>query len=241
MRRPDARPLYMQVEAILKERIVSGAWVSGQALPAEPELAADLGVSAGTLRRALAELERRHLIERRQGRGTYVAQQTSERALGQFFRVRNLAGNPVEPETLITRVVTAPASEEDVECLHLSPGAEVHRIDRSRIFEGEPRIVERITLPAALFPGLSLPLAPEQLGTEIYVHYRYRHGIIVVRADEKLSATPASEEDAAVLGCAVGTPLLLIERVTFDAAGRAVELRVSRLDTRAHRYAVEIV
>ena len=122
--------------------------------PADPE--------AEPLRRALAELERRHLIERRQGRGTYVAQQTSERALGQFFRVRNLAGKPVEPETLITRVVTAPASEEEAEGLDLPPGAEVHRIARSRIFEGEPRIVERITLPAALFPGLSLPLAPEQ-------------------------------------------------------------------------------
>jgi GntR family transcriptional regulator len=76
---------------------------------------------------------------------------------------------------------------------------------------------------------------------EIYVYYRNRHGIIVVRSDEKLSAIAATEADSAVLGCAVGTPLLLIERVTFDAAGRAVEMRVSRLDTRAHRYAVEIV
>jgi GntR family transcriptional regulator len=241
MRRPDARPLYVQVEAILNERIVSGSWRSGQVLPAEPELAAELGVSAGTLRRALAGLERRHLIQRRQGRGTYVAQQTSEQALGQFFRVRDLAGRPVEPVTLVTALVTGPATEEEAACLRLAPGEEVHRIDRSRIFEGEPRIAERITLPAVLFPGFSLPLAPEQLGMEIYVYYRNRHGIIVVRSDEKLSAMAATESDSAVLGCAVATPLLLIERVTFDAAGRAVEMRVSRLDTRAHRYAVEIV
>jgi len=241
MRRPDARPLYVQVEAILNERIVSGGWRSGQALPAEPELAAELGVSAGTLRRALARLERRHLIERRQGRGTYVAQQTSEQALGQFFRVRNRAGEPVEPETLITGVETGPATEGEAGPLGLAEGEAVHRIDRRRIFEGEPRIAERLTLPAALFPGLSLPLAPAQLGSEIYVHYRNAHGIIVVRSDENLSATAAGAEDAAVLGCPEGTPLLLIERLTFDAAGRAVERRVSRLDTRAHRYAVEIV
>jgi GntR family transcriptional regulator len=240
LRRPDARPLYIQVEAILNDRIVSGTWKSGQALPAEPELAAELGVSAGTLRRALAGLERRHLIERRQGRGTFVTQQTSQKALGQFFRVRNRAGKPVEPETLITRVVTEPASEEEATGLRLPPGELVHRIDRSRIFEGEPRIAERITLPAALFPNLSLPLAPAQLAMEIYVYYRDAHGIIVVRSDENLSATAATEEDAVVLHCPVGTPLLLIERVTFDAAGRPVELRVSRLDTRAHRYAVEI-
>ncbi|SHJ75143.1 GntR family transcriptional regulator [Roseomonas rosea] len=240
MRRPDARPLYVQVEAILNDRIVSGDWKSGQALPAEPELAAELGVSAGTLRRALARLEQRHLIERRQGRGTYVTQQTSEQALGQFFRVRNLAGRPVEPDTFITGVSTGPASEEEAARLRLRQGEAVHRIDRSRIFEGEPRIAERITLPAALFPGLSLPLAPAQLASEIYVHYRNAHGIIVVKSEENLSATAATEADAAVLNCPVGTPLLLIERVTFDAAGRVVELRVSRLDTRAHRYAVEI-
>ena len=241
MRRPDARPLYIQVEAILNERIVSGAWTSGQALPAEPELAAELGVSAGTLRRALALLERRHLIERRQGRGTFVTQQTSKQALGQFFRVRNLAGMPVEPQTFITGVSTGAATPEEAARLRLGPEEPVHRIDRSRVFEGEPRIAERITLPAALFPGLSLPLAPKQLGTEIYVHYRNAHGIIVVQSEENLSATAATEADAAMLHCPVGTPLLLIERVTFDAAGRPVELRVSRLDTRAHRYAVEIV
>ncbi|HEY8611983.1 MAG TPA: GntR family transcriptional regulator [Roseomonas sp.] len=241
MRRPDARPLYVQVEAILNDRIVSGDWKSGQALPAEPELAAELGVSAGTLRRALARLEQRHLIERRQGRGTYVAQQTSQQALGQFFRVRNLAGRPVEPETLITSVFTGPATAEEGKQLRLLPEEAVHRIDRSRIFEGEPRIAERITLPAALFPNLSLPLAPKQLGTEIYVHYRNAHGIIVVKSEENLSATAAAPEDAVLLGCPTGTPLLLIERVTFDAAGRPVELRVSRLDTRAHRYAVELV
>ena len=241
MRRPDARPLYAQVETILNDRIVSGTWNPGQALPAEPELAAELGVSPGTLRRALARLERRHLIERRQGRGTFVARQTSQQALGQFFRVRTPDGRPVGPDSFVTRVETGPATPAEAGCLRLAPGEAVHRIDRSRLLEGAPRIAERITLPAALFPGLSLPLAPEQLGMEIYVHYRVAHGIIVVRSDESLSATPATTEDARALGCPAGTPLLLIERVTFDAAGRAVEMRVSRLDTRAHRYAVEIV
>jgi GntR family transcriptional regulator len=240
MRRPDARPLYVQVEAILNDRIVSGEWNPGQAMPAEPELAAELGVSAGTLRRALSRLERRRLIERRQGRGTYVAQQTSAQALDQFFRVRNMGGRPVEPESFITHVETGPTTAEEAHSLGLAPGEAVHRIDRSRLLERETRLAERIVLPASLFPGLSLPLAPRRLGMEIYVYYRNAHGIIVVRAEENLSACAADAEEAAIIGCPPGTPLLLIERVTFDAAGRAVELRRSRLDTRGHRYAVEI-
>lgn len=239
-RRPDPRPLYAQVEAILNERIVRGDWPPGGAIPAEPELAAGLGVSAGTLRRALAGLERRHLIERRQGRGTFVARQTSQQALGQFFRVRDLDGRPVEPASLITSVETGDATAEEARVLRLEPRAPVHRIDRSRALDGAPRILERISLPAALFPGLILPLAPEQLETEIYVHYQSAHGIIVVRSEESLSATVATEAQARALGLPPGAPLLLIERVTFDAAGRPVERRVSRLDTRGHRYAVEI-
>ncbi|MFC7551838.1 GntR family transcriptional regulator [Pseudoroseomonas wenyumeiae] len=93
--RLDARPLYQQVETVLIDRIASGAWPPGHSLPAEPELAAELGVSQGTVRKALAELERRNLIERRQGRGTTVLRHTGDTARFHFFRLRDLSGTAV--------------------------------------------------------------------------------------------------------------------------------------------------
>ena len=54
--RPDARPLYAQVESILNARIAAGEWQPGHALPSEPELAQELGVSHGTVRKALDAL-----------------------------------------------------------------------------------------------------------------------------------------------------------------------------------------
>jgi DNA-binding LacI/PurR family transcriptional regulator len=56
----------------IESRIRSGVYGPGQRLPAEVRLAADLGVSRGTLRHALASLRRSGLIEGTPGRGTFV-------------------------------------------------------------------------------------------------------------------------------------------------------------------------
>ena len=56
---PDAesplgyRPLYRQVRALLVRRLAEGVWQPGQLLPSEGQLAAELGVSQGTVREAL--------------------------------------------------------------------------------------------------------------------------------------------------------------------------------------------
>ncbi|WP_376100288.1 GntR family transcriptional regulator [Roseomonas sp. CCTCC AB2023176] len=240
MRRPDPRPLYQQVETILRERIVGRTWSPGHLLPSEPELAEELGVSPGTVRRALAALERAHLIERRQGRGTFVANQTSEQALDQFFRVRDLHGQHVVPETVIHAVEAAEATAAEAKALSVPRGAPVHRIRRSRRLGGVAAVVETITLPAALFPGLDLPLAPARLGMEIYVHYRRAHGIIVTSAQEEIAARGATAAEADALGVPVGTPVLEVVRTARDGTDRPVERRVTVLHTAAHRYAVDL-
>src|SRR5205085_5533250 len=67
------RPLYRQVKELLIKRLGDGSWAPGQLLPSEPEIAAGLGVSPGTVRKALDEMSSESLLVRRQGRGTFVA------------------------------------------------------------------------------------------------------------------------------------------------------------------------
>lgn len=67
-------PLYYQLQEVLKERIESGIWRPGGALPSEPELARRFGVSRVVVRQALAILEDDRQIVRIKGRGTFVAQ-----------------------------------------------------------------------------------------------------------------------------------------------------------------------
>jgi len=63
------RPLYRQVKELLMKRLGDGSWAPGQLLPSEPEIAAGLGVSPGTVRKALDEMSSESLLVRRQGRG----------------------------------------------------------------------------------------------------------------------------------------------------------------------------
>jgi DNA-binding LacI/PurR family transcriptional regulator len=67
-----ARPAHRRVYSVLEQRITTGAWPVGTRLPAEPEIAAQLGVSRGTLRRALARLRERGLVDGAPGRGSFV-------------------------------------------------------------------------------------------------------------------------------------------------------------------------
>ena len=237
--RPRAAPLYARIEAALRARIAAGEWAPGAALPTEPALAAEYGVSQGTLRRALAALEAQKLIARRQGAGTYVAEATSERALFHFFRVVTPDGARPVPTSIAHRLQTRPATAAERAALALPARARVVALDRLRLIEGHPAILESIALPAARFQGFDLPLH-QVLEDELYVHYQRRHGVTVLRVEEELGAEPAGPEAAAHLGVAPGAPLLAIARRALDVLDRPVEWRRSWMATGRLRYAIEL-
>ena len=88
----QALPLYQRVHDAVMARIVSGDLAPGVMLPSEFDLAAQYSVSQGTARKALSKLEQSGLVERHQGKGTFVATTTPETSLFHFFRLRHQDG-----------------------------------------------------------------------------------------------------------------------------------------------------
>ena len=88
-------PLYLQVCELLARRIADGAWKPNTTLPNEMELAREMGVSSGTVRKALERLEADRLVVRRQGRGTFVVDQAAPEAASRFDRLRRGDGDPL--------------------------------------------------------------------------------------------------------------------------------------------------
>ncbi len=226
-------PLYRQVEDEILSRIISGALAAGAMLPSEAELGAELGVSPGTARKALAELERRGVLERRQGKGTFVTTTTEERARFHFFRLRGPSGEELLPELVSETLARVRSTARD----RAAFGADCRQVIAIRRVRSVPpgmRFAEHIRLPAALFPGLT-ERAP--LPNALYALFQRAYGIAIARAEEDLSAVAATEEDAP-LGVTPGTPLLAAERRAYDLSGRIVELRESRYPTEMHRYRI---
>jgi len=220
---PGFRPLYRQVRDVLVRRISDGIWQPGEALPSEMEIAADLGVSQGTARKALDEMELENLIVRHQGRGTFVARHDDARILFQFFKLIPDSGEKQFPDSRILDTNLRPATVEAARILKLRGGSRVVSIERIRSLAGKVCIVETITLPNALFPGAEKFDLPNNL----YELYRSRFGVTIGRAIERLKAVAATRREAKHLGVAIGAPLLAIDRTAFALDGRPVEWRVS--------------
>lgn len=234
--RLTAEPLYRRAELEMIARIVGRVWRPGMRLPNEFELAAEFGVSQGTVRKALTALEARGLLTRSPGRGTEVTRTTQAEALYAFFRLRDAEGNLVVPEPLEERVLRRAAGAEEQRLL-APPNGEVYGIERVRQHAGTAFALERVSLSASLCDGLE---ADAPLPNSLYPYLQDRFGLAIMRAEESLSAVVASEAEARSLRLEAGTPLLCVRRQARDLSDRIVELRTSLYLTRFATYQVEL-
>lgn len=232
---PEFKPLYGQIKELLLRRLAAGEWRPGDALPSETALAQEYGVSQGTLRKALNALEAEHLVDRRQGKGTFVAKHSAKRSLFQFFHVVGNDGERQLPESRALSCNGGVANKTEREALELKPGASVIRIQRVRHLNGEPVISEYISVPGKLFRDLRRrPL--EEVPNALYQLYEEHYGVTVARISEQLRAVACQAEDGKRLGVPVDTPLLEIERIALSIEKQPVEWRLSRCSTANHFY-----
>jgi GntR family transcriptional regulator len=217
------RPLYRQVKDAFLKRMADGLWPPGLLLPSEGQLATEFGVSQGTVRKALDELEGENLVVRQQGKGTFVAQHDEKRILFQFFKLVKDDGVPRFPESQVLSAGVFVATAEERDGLQLAAGAKVARVRRVRFISGEPAIIETLSLPDEMFPGITDQAVPNSL----YAYYSERYGVTIGYAREKLKAVGLSVEDAKVLNRKAGHPVLLVQRVAQALDGRPVEWRIS--------------
>ena len=84
---PVFKPLYKQVEEHVKQLIVEQRWKPAEMLPNEFQLAAEMNVSQGTIRKALNSLTDNKILIRKQGVGTFVSEDTAQNSLFRFFPI----------------------------------------------------------------------------------------------------------------------------------------------------------
>jgi GntR family transcriptional regulator len=234
----SAAPLYEQIRQLILAALAEGEWRPGDALPSEAALAERFHASAGTVRKAMDELAAAHVVERRQGAGTFVATHTAPRDAYRFLRlVADDGATGFRRELLHCR--RARATAETARALHLRTSEPVIEVRRLLVRRGKAVVLDDLWLPERHFRGLTSEVINAYPGT-LYALFEERFRVHMVRAEEKLRAVAAQPEAAELLGLRDGAPLLSVERVAYTYGDRPVELRRGLYHTDADHYLNEL-
>jgi GntR family transcriptional regulator len=237
---PDARlPRYQQLRDAVTSQIAAGVWKPGDAIPAEQALAETHGLALGTVRKALDALVAEGLLEKRQGKGTFVRRAEFSNSLFRFFRFHDAEGRQAIPEGRVLVRKRVAASPEAAARLGLAPGAPAIRLSRLRLVEGKPLLAEDIWLPAERFAAL-MELRPTEFSDLLYPLYEELCGQSIASAEESLSIEPVDAANARLLALEPGAPVVVIERVARGYDRQPLEWRRSRGPADRFHYRVEI-
>ena len=237
----QAAPLYHQLYALLKSKIESGELPQGSLLPSEIELATRFAVSRITTKRALNELGRDGLVERRAGRGTHVRIRPPSSPLLRApltgnLESLNIMGRETTVEVLSFERVPAPKAISDA--LRIKPHTLVDRAVRVRRNQGQPfayylshTIVLKDSAPAkaeSLTDRAGAKTGPtamnrKNLKTQTRLEIFRAMGIKLAEVDQVLNAAAANAEVAQALNLTVGAPVLSLTRTYIDSEGRIVD------------------
>jgi GntR family transcriptional regulator len=235
---PSFSPLYQQIKGLILNSLRLGEWKPGESIPSEKDLAARFRVSQGTVRKAIDELASENLLDRRQGKGTFVATHATDQAQFRFLKLVPDSGTPGSEGPAQRDIVEcrrARASADVARALALRTGDAVLQVRRVLSFAGAPTILEDIWLPAAPFKGLTAERLANYQGP-MYALFETEFNVRMVRAEEKIRAEPAVDGLEQLLKIERGTPLLSVERIAYTYKDVPMELRRGYYRTDTHHY-----
>ena len=211
-------PLYFQVAQHLEDAIHSGAVPTGTLFQNEVDLAASLGLSRPTMRRAMQHLVDKGLVVRRRGIGTRVVQPKLRRPLELTSLYDDLAQAGRAPTTELLSFATVEASGEVAERLEVPEGTQVLELVRLRKADGEP--IAKLT---NYLPEQVARFSEGELGTHGLYELIRSQGVTLHSATQTLGARTATAAEARMLDEPRGAALVTATRVTYDDHGTAVE------------------
>lgn len=236
---PQRLPLYMQLSELLTREIAAGRWQPGERLPTEAVLAERLGVAIGTLRKALAELEARGLLLRRQGSGTYLRQLQAqgERSVYGFFRLGRADGGGGLPSAQVLAFdrITRPAGMPALGGAGDGAPQPIWRVRRLRLLDQQPVALEDICFDARGRESLTLA----DLHESLYRFYEQRLGVWITQVDDQLGLDLVPhwpDVVAHAFGLPSGAPVVQVLRRAWSQHGVLEEVSSTWFDSRVARY-----
>lgn len=223
-----AKAKYLEIAKIINDRINDGTYQARQPLPDQESLAKELGVSRLTVKKALDGLERKGLVYKQSGLGTYVSgtipiQTRYDSPANMFTGLRNLLGCDNVKSQIIKFNVEFP-NENIQKYLCLKHSEPVYNIVRLRIVDDSPLIIEHTYMPVKLVPNLDENILHKSIYQYIHKELKLKFG----HAYRKIRACKADQYDQKYLNAKKSDPMLELEQIVWLTNGDPIEYSTSR-------------
>lgn len=223
LNRNSPTPIFTQITSWMRKKIQSGEWQDDQQILSESDLSKKLGVSRGTVRKAIEVLISERLLVRIHGKGTFVKnkillEQKPTWRLAGFSRDLISRGIPYSTKVLRRDIVQPP--EEVREKLNLAPTDKIFNMQRLRKINQQPVLLIENHIVYDFCKGV------EEVDFEknqLYVTLENKFDIKFDWAKRTYRSVVANREVANLLNLPKNAPLMYLEELYHDIHSTPVE------------------
>lgn len=228
-------PLYEQLKEKIASEIAEGIYKPGDKLLSEVELAEKYNVSVITVRRATNDLRKRGLLEKKQGKGTFVASRKYNKDLNQVLSFSDSCKSigAVPGAKLLTSEIVSP-NKDVLEQMELPDNSKTVYISRLRLVNDEPMVIEDNYFSLKY----SFLLEEDLNNDSLFEILNRKSGTQVVRSRRTIEICRASAFQASQLNIKRNSPLLLVQGVTYDQENEIVYLGIQIIN--GERYKLHV-
>lgn len=236
-RNNNTKPLYMQLEELIKRELDSGLYKPGDMIPRELEYQEKYNLSRITVRQAIKALADQGLLKRTKGRGTEVL---SPKIVEPLLKIKSFTEEMQEKGLLIStnyaNIIITKAFGEVAKQLNLPEGEEVYKLRRIRCVKDIPIVL----FDTYLLRSLDMDLSNEIYLASLYEYLEKHKNIEIKRVVQRITATTTDKELSKLIQYNVGAPVLILKRQGFDNNGRLLEYTIGKYAAERYEYYFEI-
>ena len=217
-------PLYFQLKEQIKQNILKGEYKEGDLIPSEREFSNNYELSSTTIRRALNDLVQENFLDRKAGKGTFVRRRKVKRDLRKVLGfTKNMTEMGLTPTTkvLSQKVVTPNAFAR--ERLRLEKTAKVVRLERLRLADDVPMMLETRYIRTDLCPGIER----EDLSSSLWRTFEDKYGRKPNRHSQGMTIATVSGHAASLLTLNDNSLVFMIKGVTYVQDHEPIECEES--------------